>query len=82
MSGFGGTNPFSQLKDMLADASPVIATVSATHSDGTVTVTNRGGSQQRVRASMYLASGDNVLVRGGEVSGTVPAMSSSSISIG
>ncbi len=85
MSSFGsgfGSNAFAAFKRITDGPAPVLATVSSMHSDGTATVDLRGGGQQRVRTSMTLGSGDQVVVQNGEVKGEAPAFSSQSISIG
>lgn len=83
MSGFGGTNPFVQLKDMLSEGSPAIATVSGFNSDGTATVTMRGGEQKRVRGALgELVAGDNVVVDSRGIVGLAPDTTPSIVSIG
>lgn len=82
MIAFGGTNPFAQLKDMLSEGGPVIASVSANHADGTATVTMRGGEAKRVRSPTVYSVGATVLVDSKGVSGMAPSTVHSIISVG
>lgn len=80
MSKFG-SNPFVKLTDLLAASGPQVATVAAVNSDGTVTVTIRGGGQQRVRASQPFGVGDRVIVQEALATSKAPTLPSASTNI-
>lgn len=82
MSAFGGTNPFVALKDMLEGPPPIVATVNSANADGTYNVTTRNGGTQRVTSSWTVGAGDKVLVQEGHIQNEVPALTSSTISVG
>lgn len=73
------TNLYRQLRELLPEPALTVATVAATHSDGTVTVTYPGGSQQRVRGEG--AVGTKVFVRAGVVEGEAPGLPSVTIEV-
>lgn len=64
------TNLYRQLRELLPEPALTVATVTATHTDGTVTVSYPGGSQQRVRGTGSV--GAKVFVRAGQVEGDAP----------
>ena len=80
MSKFG-SNPFVKLADLLREPGPTVAQVSAVNTDGTVTITHRGGGKARVRASQAYSVGDQVFVKSGVASGRAPSLPSSRVSI-
>lgn len=80
MSKFG-LNSFVKLTDLLSDRPQRVATVTAVNSDGTVTVTHRGGGVARLHATQTYAVGDNVLVKGGSAVSKAPSLPSSNVSI-
>lgn len=80
MSKFG-SNPFVKLTEMLSDGVPQIAAVSAVNSDGTVTVSHRGGGSSRLRASQTFTVGDQVIVKGDTAAGKAPSLPSANASI-
>lgn len=64
------SNLFRELKALLPEPALQVATVAATHADGTCTVSYPGGSQQRVRGAGTV--GGRVFVRAGQVEGNAP----------
>lgn len=74
------TNPFVQLKKLLPEPKLMVATVAATHSDGTITVTYPGGAQNRVRGTGTVSG--KVFIRNGVVEGPAPSLTSVSINVG
>ena len=72
-------NLYRQLRDMLPEPALTVATVAATHTDGTVTVTYPGGAQQRVRGDSTV--GQKVFVRAGQVEGQAPNLDSVTIEV-
>lgn len=80
MSKFG-SNPFVQLRELMSPGATEVATVSAVHSDGTVTVTKRGGGSVRARAQGSYPSGENVLLQDGTVLGKAPTMGGAVINV-
>ena len=80
MSKFG-SNSFVKLTDLLATRGPQVATVASVNTDGTVTVTNRGGGQQRVRASQPFGVGDRVIVQRSLATSKAPTLPSANTNI-
>jgi hypothetical protein len=76
------TNAFTQLTRLIPQPKLAVGTVSAVHTDGTVTVTAPGGDATRVRSSVAVSAGDRVFVRNGVVEGEAPALTTASISAG
>ena len=72
-------NLYRQLRELLPEPALTVATVAATHTDGTVTVTHPGGAQQRVRGEGTV--GQNVFVRAGQVEGQAPNLDSVTIEV-
>ena len=72
-------NLYRQLRELLPEPALTVATVAATHTDGTVTVTYPGGAQQRVRGDSTV--GQNVFVRAGQVEGQAPDLDSVTIEV-
>ena len=72
-------NLYRQLRELLPEPALTVATVAATHTDGTVTVTYPGGAQQRVRGDSTV--GQNVFVRAGQVEGQAPNLDSVTIEV-
>ena len=72
-------NLYRQLRELLPEPALTVATVAATHTDGTVTVTYPGGAQQRVRGTATV--GQNVFVRAGQVEGQAPNLDSVTIEV-
>lgn len=72
-------NLYRQLRELLPEPALTVATVAATHTDGTVTVTYPGGAQQRVRGTA--TGGQNVFVRAGQVEGQAPNLDSVTIEV-
>jgi hypothetical protein len=66
------TNLYRALIDLLPQPTLQVATVTATHADGTVTVEYPGGSTQRVRGDATV--GQKVFVREGAVEGVAPSL--------
>lgn len=66
------TNIYRALIDLLPQPTLQVATVTATHTDGTVTVEYPGGSTQRVRGQASI--GQKVFVRAEAVEGIAPAL--------
>jgi len=64
------TNAYRALADLLPDPPLTTATVTATHTDGTATITAPGGGTQRVRGSA--TEGQTVFVRDGLIQGPAP----------
>lgn len=73
-------NPYRQLLELLPSNPLNAGTVTAVHSDSTVTVEYPGGGVQRVRAEGYAVS-DTVFVQGGEVRGPAPALTAITIDV-
>ena len=65
-------NLYRQLLDLLPTEPLTVATVSATHGDGTVTVTYPGGATQRVRGTSTVGSA--VFIRSGQIQGSAPEL--------
>jgi hypothetical protein len=80
MSKFG-SNSFVKLEDLLKGPGPQVATVFAMNSDGTATITRRGGGKVRIRAPQAFTAGDQVVVQSGVAIGKAPTLSTSSVSI-
>lgn len=74
------TNLYRQLRSLLPEPALTVATVAATHSDGTTTVTYPGGSQQRVRGTGYTVP-QKVFVRAGQIEGAAPSLTSVTIEL-
>lgn len=72
-------NLYRQLRELLPEPALTVATVAATHTDGSVTVTYPGGAQQRVRGTATV--GQNVFVRAGQVEGQAPDLASITIEV-
>ena len=72
-------NLYRQLRELLPEPALTVATVAATHTDGTVTVTYPGGAQQRVRGAGTV--GQNVFVRAGQIEGQAPNLDSVTIEV-
>ncbi len=72
-------NLYRQLRELLPEPALTVATVAATHTDGSVTVTYPGGAQQRVRGDSTV--GQNVFVRAGQVEGQAPNLDSVTIEV-
>ena len=72
-------NLYRQLRELLPEPALTVATVAATHTDGTVTVTYPGGAQQRVRGTATVEQ--NVFVRAGQVEGQAPDLASITIEV-
>ena len=72
-------NLYRQLRELLPEPALTVATVAATHTDGTVTLTYPGGAQQRVRGEGTV--GQNVFVRAGQVEGQAPNLDSVTIEV-
>jgi hypothetical protein len=66
------TNLYRALIDLLPQPTLQVAAVTATHTDGTVTVEYPGGSTQRVRGEA--AVGQKVFVRAEAVEGVAPSL--------
>ena len=73
------TNLYRQLRSLLPEPALTVATVAATHSDGTTTVTYPGGSQQRVRGEGTV--GGKVFVRAGQIEGAAPSLTTTTIDV-
>lgn len=71
------SNLFRELKALLPEPALTVATVAATHADGTCTVSYPGGSQQRVRGAGTV--GGRVFVRAGQVEGNAPNLTAVTI---
>lgn len=72
-------NLYRQLRELLPEPTLTVATVAAAHTDGTVTVTYPGGSQQRVRGTGTV--GVKVFVRAGQVEGQAPSLTAVTIEV-
>lgn len=66
------TNLYRALRELLPEPTLQVATVTAEHADGTVTVQHPGGGTQRVRGEATV--GAQVFVRAGVVEGIAPAL--------
>lgn len=73
------TNIYRQLRELLPEPPLTVATVSAVHADGTVTVTYPGGGTQRVRGTATV--GAAVFVRAGQVEGAAPELQTVTIEV-
>lgn len=73
------TNLYRQLRELLPEPALTVATMAATHADGTCTVTYPGGSQQRVRGEGTV--GAKVFVRAGQIEGGAPSLASVTIEV-
>lgn len=73
------TNLYRQLRELLPEPALTVATLAATHADGTCTVTYPGGSQQRVRGTG--TPGGKVFVRAGQIEGPAPSLTSVTIDV-
>ncbi len=65
-------NLYRQLIELLPTEPLTVATVSATHTDETVTVAYPGGATQRVRGTAPVGSA--VFIRSGQIQGGAPEL--------
>lgn len=73
------TNVYRALLDILPQTPLQVATATATHADGTTTITHPGGAQQRVRGQA--TPGTKVFIQSGQIQGPAPSLTTLTIDI-
>ena len=73
------TNLYRALRELLPEAPLLVGTVTATHADGTCTVSLPGGGTQRVRGTAPVVA--SVFVRDGVIEGEAPALTPLTIEV-
>ncbi|PIE72300.1 MAG: hypothetical protein CSA20_08530 [Deltaproteobacteria bacterium] len=67
-------NIWRRFEELIAPAAEEVVTITAVHSDGTVTATSMTGNTIRLRSAVDISAGDKAFAAAGEVKARAPAL--------